>query len=478
MKKNLVLDRLSLRLLCSACTFLLGALALSADSFAQPAPVDVPHHPPPPGERGSANMHVMSHIPLGSPSTVSDIDIEQDMDRPYVYLARRNGVIGFDIVSVADPQKAKLVYSWRIENPELHQGGAMDGRYFKHDGRYYFVQSFQFRQGGPDSDVGAIVFDVTDLPEKVTEVSRIRQPDAPGGFHNIFVYKHTSGMPLLFATSGQHAKVFDLSRVISGTSTELEQSLDVDPNAALVGMVPVAQTDNMWSRGYHDFAVAYHPESGQDRFYGGGGEGYYVYNVTDLASPELLVTITGVPGVPWGHTFTPSPDGRYAIGETEFQYQPLRVFDMQEALQKQKETGQPQNIDHAVGAWQADWKTVAHNHETRWPFVFVAGYESGLAVFYAGDPANPYTVGYYDTYDGPHNPKEERQIGSPYTWGVYNGAWGIDVRNADGLIVVSDMTTGFWAFRMDGFDGWSGKDFGLPDVSTSQDWDKGPKGSN
>jgi hypothetical protein len=441
-----------------------------------PAPVEVPHHPPPPGEQGSPNMHVVAHVPLGSPESVSDVDVEQDPSRPYAYVSRRSGTIGFDVISLADPANAHVAYSWRIENPDLHQGGAMDGRYFKHEGRYYFVQSLQLGQGGPNSDVGAIVFDVTDLPNRVVEVARIRQPDTPGGFHNIFVYKHSSGLPLLFATSGPQAKVFDLDRVIKGARTELEQSVAPDPNAALVALVPMAQTENMWSRGYHDFYVGYHPESEQDRFYGGGGEGYYVYNVTDLAKPELLLTITDVPGVPWGHTFTPSADGRYAIGETEFQYQPLRIFDMKESLDKGEATGTPVNLDKAVGLWQADWMTVAHNHEVRWPYIFVAGYESGFSVFYAGDPSNPYTIGYYDTYDGPHNPKEARNPSSPYTWGVYNGAWGVDVRNYDGLIVTSDMTTGFWAFRMDGFDGWDGSEFGVPNVSSVQDWDNGPGG--
>ena len=52
----------------------------------------------------------------------------------------------------------------------------------------------------------------------------------------------------------------------------------------------------------------------------------------------------------------------------------------------------------------------------------------------------------------------------------------MDVRNADGLIVVSDMTTGFWAFRMDGFLGWNGADWGYPDISSAQKWDSGPGG--
>lgn len=433
---------------------------------------EVPSHPPPPGEQGSPNMHVLSHIPLGAPLSVADVDIEQDLNRPYAYVARRDAEIGIDVIDLSDPENAKVIYRWRIEDPDLHQGGAMDGRYFKHEGRNYFVQSFQLRQGSPNANVGAIVFDVTGLPDvsKVTEVARISQSDAPGGFHNIFVYKHSSGKPLLFATSGQYAKVFDLSMVIDGAQTEIDQQVD-NENRALVGRIGIPPSEDLWSRGYHDFYVGYHPETGQDRFYGGGGSGYYVFNVTDLANPELLVTILGVPGVRWGHTFTPTPDGRYAIGETEWQYQPLRIFDLKPALD-----GEVDNIDKAVGVWHSDWKTLAHNHEVRWPYVFVSGYETGLAVFNMEDPTKPYTVGYYDTYDGPHNDRAARREGSPYTWGIYNGAWGVDVRNADGLIVVSDMTTGFWAIRMDGFDGWSGEEYGVPDVSSAQDWENGPGG--
>jgi hypothetical protein len=51
------------------------------------------------------------------------------------------------------------------------------------------------------------------------------------------------------------------------------------------------------------------------------------------------------------------------------------------------------------------------------------------------------------------------------------------VRNADGLIVVADDYSGFWAFRMDGFDGWNGHDWGMPNASSVQDWDNGPDGA-
>ena len=79
-----------------------------------------------------------------------------------------------------------------------------------------------------------------------------------------------------------------------------------------------------------------------------------------------------------------------------------------------------------------------------------------MQVFNMMDPSNPYTVGYYRPDGG--------------------SMWGIDVRNADGLIVASDRT-GFWAFHLDGFDGWNGHQWGMPNISSVQDWDNGPEGA-
>ena len=79
------------------------------------------------------------------------------------------------------------------------------------------------------------------------------------------------------------------------------------------------------------------------------------------------------------------------------------------------------------------------------------------------DPTNPYTVGYYYTYDA--RTAASLSGRRPPAVATCNGAFGMDVRNADGLIVVSDMNTGFWAFKMDGFDGWNGHQWGMPNVS-------------
>ena len=410
-----------------------------------------------PLQRGSANIEVLGHLPLGPALSVSDIDVEQDLDRPYAYVGRIRygdaGPRGLDIISIEDPEHPELLYEWRIEDQELHLGnGGMDVKHFKVNGRHYVVQSLQFGQGGPDRDLGAVVLDVEGLPDpsSVREVARIREPLLPGGFHNIFVYKHSDGRVLLFATvSGPYANVYDLGKIVEGAS----------PEEALAGRIPNPQVSaTSPGSGYHDFYVGYHPDTDEDRFYGGGTGGYYVYDITNMEAPELRISLTGISGVSWGHTITPSPDGRYVVAESEYEFAPLRIFDLQPALE-----GRVQTIRRPISGWTADYRNLVHNHEVRWPFLFVSGYLDGLQVVNLQDPANPLTIGYYDTYIGP------RSTTRP---GVFNGALGIDVRNADGLILISDMSTGFWTFRMDGFQGWNGEQWGMPDISSAQKWDE------
>jgi len=151
------------------------------------------------------------------------------------------------------------------------------------------------------------------------------------------------------------------------------------------------------------------------------------------------------------------------VTETEYQYAPLRMFDMKPGVD-----GTTENIRSPISAWTANWKNLVHNHEVRWPFVFVSGYHDGLQVFSMMDPENPTTVAYYDTYTGPRN------VGA-MGGAVGNGAFGVDVRNADGLILISDMSTGFWTFRMEGFNGWNGEDWGMPNISSVQNWDEESK---
>jgi hypothetical protein len=416
---------------------------------------------------GSPNVHLVAHV-VTHPGAwkAADIEMEQDAGRPYVYVS---GFTNMDaqIYDVRDPAHPKKVFDWTIENPELHRGiGAMDGKYFKIGNRYYYAQSYQFFQGSPDADLGAVIFDVTGLPDaaKVKVVARIRYPAAPGGFHNTFAYKHSDGRVLYFATVNEsHALVYDLGKVVSGA----------DSSTWLVGEVPnPTPFRQIGAGGYHDFYVGYDPATHQDKFYGAGLGGYSVWDVTHPDEPVQLFTITGL-GLDIAHTFTPSPDGRYAVTETEYQFTPLRIWDLGPGQQ-----GKQKNLDVALSGWTADWRDLAHNHEVRWPYVFVSAYEDGLQIFNLKDPANPKTDGDYYTCECVHRHGfgGSPDVGWESTISVEQGAFGVDVRNRDGLIALSDMRTGLWLFRMDGFPGWDGKAYGVANISSVQDYDHGPVG--
>src|SRR5262245_45751615 len=238
----------------------------------------------PPGQQGSSNVKIMSHIPLGRIFTVGNIDIEQELSRPYAYVGRVEGKVpesGFNIINLKDPAHAAVLYHWQIENPELHAtgggGGCLSGKYFKTHGRYYYAQGCQFRQGGPDHDVGAVVFDVTSLPDtsKVKEVGRIRTPEAPGGFHETYAYKHSDGRAIYFVTGPRpYTIMYDMDRFVAG-----------DEKGSVAGQIPIPEAAGNAAASsvrtsYHDMYVGYDPSSHQDRFYGAGTGGYFVFDVT------------------------------------------------------------------------------------------------------------------------------------------------------------------------------------------------------
>jgi len=440
----------------------LGLVAFTAAAPAQ--------HPP--GGSASSNIKLMSHVPLAGPRggvdiQIADIEIEQELTRPYAYVSRGRRPDGFQVIDLRNPGKARVLYSWFIEEPTLHVGRGVNGKYFKLKGRYYYVQAFQFRKDSPDHDLSVVIMDVTSLPDTtgVREVGRIRTPQAPGGAHNLFTYKHSDGSTLLFITVESPlpypygAHVYDMERFVAGA-----------PDQGFVGGIPLPEPRGA-NRGYHDIYVAFEPATGQDRFYGGGPEttqlgGNYVYDITNLRAPKLIAAVITTPSQQsGGHTFVATPDGRYAVTVmTSLGLQPLRFFDLKPALD-----GAVPVVREPIAEWTPDYKKSAHMVEIRWPYAFVAAYEDGLRVLDMRNPHDPVEVGFYDTfnYRTPFGPLglEAR------------GGYGVDIRNADGLIVMADGYSGFWAFKMDGFDGWNGHDWGMPNVSSAQDWDHGPEGA-
>ena len=62
----------------------LGSLFVASSARAQQYP---------PGHAGSSNMHVIAHIPMGSHVRTGDVEIEQELSRPYAYINTRKPII-------------------------------------------------------------------------------------------------------------------------------------------------------------------------------------------------------------------------------------------------------------------------------------------------------------------------------------------------------------------------------------------------
>ena len=136
-------------------------------------------------------------------------------------------------------------------------------------------------------------------------------------------------------------------------------------------------------------------------------------------------------------------------------------------------SGESKLLSQPAGSWMPDWQDASHIVEMRWPYVFVASFEDGLQVFNIANPRQPKSEGWYYTCMCEHQTGWSGSVTKPGT-SVLNGAADIDIRNADGLIVMTDYTSGLWSFHLEGFNGWNGKYWRMPNISEEQDWDRGP----
>jgi hypothetical protein len=411
---------------------------------------------------GSPNVNLLAHLPLEGYFSLGGPDVEQELSRPYVYISGMNDKPGFTIVSIADPTKPRLIHQVRWPRTEQHAGlGGENGRYFKLNNRYYYAKTVQFNAPGPDDTLGLVIYDVTGLPNPAS-VRRVAHIGAVGArVVHVFPYKHSDGRLLLITTPrvGPFAQIYDAARLIAGAPAE----------EALLGRVGVPPEVNLRqvTTGYHDTYAAYDPNTRQDKVYGAGTGGFHVYDITRPEEPKHLYSMTGGGGViAGGHTVVASPDGRYAIGTTERQYWPVFLWDLKDAID-----GKTRTVSSPAGAWTADWRDGSHIVEVRWPYVFVAAFEDGLQIFNMVNPKAPRTEGWYYTCMCEHQNGWSGNVNVPGTT-IMNGAADVDIRNADGLIVLTDYTSGLWLFKLDGFDGWNGRNWRMPNISTEQDWDR------
>ncbi len=153
--------------------------------------------------------------------------------------------------------------------------------------------------------------------------------------------------------------------------------------------------------------------------------------------------------------------------ETEYQYTPLRIWDLQPG-----QSGKTQNIDLADqrldGRLARPRRTTTRcaGRTSSCRRTRTASRSSTSRIRRIRRPTAGTTPASASTRHGFGGTPDNGWQG---TNSVEQGAFGVDVRNCDGLIVLSDMRSGLWLFKLDGFNGWNGHDYGMPNISSVQD---------
>lgn len=385
--------------------------------------------------------------PVAGARYLPDVALDQDPARPLAYVSV--GAV-ISVVDVADPSRPRVRQNVAIDR-SIGQGPVVrDLAVATIGARRLIVAAVEAEQGNSPESTMAVI-DVTHSPARPPSLVLTVTLPGTSGFSRVFPYKHSGGRELVIAVGGGDAFVFDLELALSGVVEPLAR-IETPP-----------RVDTRVS-GFDGAYAAFEPDSQQDRMYLAGAGGYYVFDFTDPAAPTLHTRVDAA-AVHRGARAVATPDARLLVTSAGYRLSPLYIFDLSMAVGTDIKT-----VRTAIGAWTADWRHYAENFEVRWPYIFVAALFDGFQVVNMRDESDPYTVGYYRTWTGDLPELSSRSDD-------LQGSWSVDVRNHDGLIAIGDTERGLLLFTVEGFQGWHGRGWGLPNASSVQDWENGPDGS-
>ncbi|HEX4952412.1 MAG TPA: choice-of-anchor B family protein [Thermoanaerobaculia bacterium] len=244
--------------------------------------------------------------------------------------------------------------------------------------------------------------------------------------HTVFV---NDGLGLLFMNSANNAstlgcQVFDL----------LQNPFDPPVIAG-------------WSGSGHDchdsYARANVPGSGgKDLLYVADGYAtrYRVVDITNVrtsGTTALLGESAAVTGI-YSHSNWLDDDSRYLYAFDEFNVRDIGVYDV-------SNPASPTQVATFQYSGDATGNSRIHNGQVRGKYLLTAYYEAGLRVFDISNPVNPVEVGKYETW---RDPDGDGNFDKTIT-GNYNGAWNLHVFLPSGNVILSDMRSGTFIFRVD-----------------------------
>jgi choice-of-anchor B domain-containing protein len=181
---------------------------------------------------------------------------------------------------------------------------------------------------------------------------------------------------------------------------------------------------------------------GKDLLYSSEGYAtrYRILDITNVRSggtPTLLGETAAVSGI-YAHSDWLTDDSHYLYTFEEFNVHDNAVYDV-------SNPASPALVKTFQYSGDASANSRMHNGQIRGKYLLSAYYEAGLRVFDISNPANPVEVGKFETWRDPDGDGTFKQT----VTGNYNGAWDLYAFLPSGNVLVSDMKSGTFIFRVD-----------------------------
>ena len=162
-----------------------------------------------------------------------------------------------------------------------------------------------------------------------------------------------------------------------------------------------------------------------------------ITSVRSGGTPTLLGETAPVSGI-YAHSSWLTEDSRYLYTFDEFNVYDVGVYDV-------SNPASPAQVHTFQYSGDATANSRTHNGQIRGKYLLLAYYEAGFRVFDISNPVNPVEVGKYETW---RDPDGDGTFNQGMT-GNFNGAWDLYVFLPSGNVVLSDMKSGTFVFRVD-----------------------------
>ncbi|WP_062063843.1 choice-of-anchor B family protein [Cellvibrio sp. OA-2007] len=403
----------------------LNAKQTQVDAMAQ-AQVAVPCVAGKAGEFSCNKLDLLAHVPLAtlgnSNSRGNDIWGHFDLNdqREYALVGLTNGV---SVVEVTDPLNPRIVNFIASQNTIWRD--LKTYQYFDQTRRRWMSYAYVTADA---ASVGTMILDLTQLPEKVVQLSSEKTDTSA---HNIYISNvdYSTGVALTGRTPYLHVAGSDKQ---GGAFNTYSLANPISPVSVYKN---AANSRNFYS---HDVSSLWIGDARREQCVDKNND---CDLLLDYNEDEILL---------WDKTDNAKP---FNLARSTYQYvsyvhsgwwtEDRQFITVHDELDEQRYSLNTRVRFFAInnlrapelaGEYIGPTAAIDHNGYTRGNRYYISNYERGLVVLDISDPRKPVEAGFFDTYPLANSAS-------------FNGAWGTYPFLPSGNIVVSDINSGLYVIR-------------------------------